>query len=574
MFWSVNGQPGGALLQVRFTSLTFLSALTFLTSFTCICAGVSAQAPAFQTPPKLVVGIVIDQMRTDYIYRYWDNFGEDGFKRLCTKGSFLRDAHFDYVPTKTGPGHASVYTGTTPMNHGIVGNDMFQRESRSTRYCAWAPDSVKGVGIDDRVGRRSPANLLASTIADELELRFDRKSKTIGIAIKDRGAILPIGRMGDAAYWFDGGPDGAFGTSTWYMQELPDWVQRFNGERLANGYMGQTWDLLLPADRYHSPLPDANKYEAPILGAASATLPIDLKAIRTAMGRTKAIEWTPWGNTLTTDFALAAIEGEQLGADGHTDLLAISYSSTDWLGHQVGPRAIELEDMYLRLDQDIARLLHELDKRLGADDYTLFLTADHAGPDVPSYIADLKGSAGYPDMAALERGLNAALAKAYGPGSWVRRIINEQVFLNDSLIAARKLDRGKVQRTAADQLLTESVIADALTATDMNQGQYSEGLRRYMQRGFMPLRSGDVLFAYRPWHFEADGPGMTQGVEHSAGWNYDTHVPILLFGRGIRPGNVLRRTSITDIVPTISMIVGMTMPNACTGTVVTEALVR
>lgn len=539
------------------------------------CAvSLNAQGPAFQHPPRLVVGVIVDQMRTDYIYRYWDNFGPGGFKRLATGGAFLRDAHFDYVPTKTGPGHASVYTGTTPMHHGIVANDMYLREIRGTRYCAWAPDTIRGVGIEDRLGQRSPANLFASTIADELELRFDRRAKTIGIAIKDRGAILPVGRMGDAAYWFDGGPDGAFGTSTWYMKELPDWVRRFNGERLANSYMGQIWEPLLPIERYHTSLPDDNPYELPIPGAASPTLPIDLKAIRTSMGRTKAIEWTPWGNTLTTDFALAAIDAEQLGADAITDLLAISFSATDWLAHQVGPRAIELEDMYVRLDQDIARLLEELDRRVGANNYTLFLTADHAAPDVAAYIADLKGSAGNPDKAALERGLNTALSKAYGPATWVRRIINEQVFLNDSVIAARKLDPAKVQRTAADHLLRDPAVAEAVTATDLKTVQYCEGLRRSMQRGFMPVRSGDVLFAYRPGYFESDEPGVPKGVEHSAGWNYDTHVPILFYGHGIRPGNVLRRTSITDIAPTISMIVGMTMPNASTGNVVTEALVR
>ncbi|MBK6344178.1 MAG: alkaline phosphatase family protein [Flavobacteriales bacterium] len=375
-----------------------------------------AQVPAFQTPPKLVVGIVVDQMRTDYIYRYWDNFGEGGFKRLCTNGAFLRDAHFDHVPTETGPGHASVFTGTVPSRHGVVANDMYVRATGKTLYCAAGPDTILGVGIDSVAGRKSPMNLLATTIADELERRFDGRSRTIGIAFKDRGAILPIGRTGDAAYWFGGGADGAFGTSTWYMRELPSWVQRFNGERLAASYLGRTWDPLLPRDRYHTPLPDDNPYEIPLTGADTPTLPIDLKALHKTSGSTGIIAYTPWGNTLTTDFALAAIEAEQLGADKVTDLLALSYSSPDILGHRVGPRAIELEDMYLRLDQDIARLLEELDKRVGPDAYTVFLTADHAALDVPAYLASLKGSAGYPDAAAMERGLNAELARRLRAG--------------------------------------------------------------------------------------------------------------------------------------------------------------
>lgn len=568
------GRPGGSALQVRSTSLTFISTLACLASFTCHCSDVNAQAPAFQHPPKLVVGIVVDQMRTDYIYRYWDNFGTGGFKRLATGGAFLRDAHFDYTPTETGPGHTSVYTGTSPARHGIVANDIYLRTTGTTDYCASAHDSILGVGMSDDIGRRSPRNLLATTIAEELELRFDGQAKTIGIALKDRGAILPIGRTGDAAYWFAGGSDGAFGTSTWYMNELPDWLQRFNGERLANGYLGRTWDLLLPREKYHTPLPDDNPFEHPLSGASSATLPVDLKALFKASGSTTLITQTPWGNTLTTDLALAAIEGEQLGADAITDLLAISYSSPDILGHRMGPRAIEVEDMYLRLDLELARLLDELDRRVGPSNYTLFLTADHAAIDVPAYLASLKGNAGYPDAKAMESRLNAALAKRFGPGKWVRKSINEQVFLNDSLIAAKKLDPERVQRATADQLLTEPLIAEALTASDLSRLQYDDGFRRLLQRGFMPQRSGDVLFAYQPGFFEGYGANPTKGTTHGSGWNYDTHVPILFYGQGIRPGNVLRRTSITDIVPTISMIVGMTMPNASTGHVVTEALVR
>jgi predicted AlkP superfamily pyrophosphatase or phosphodiesterase len=559
--------------RMKNAKLTFLTSL-FFASLTCIPLCIHAQSPAYQTPPKLVVGIVVDQMRTDYLYRYWDNFGEGGFKRLCTKGAFLRDAHFDYTPTETGPGHASVYTGTSPARHGVVANEMFVRGTGGVDYCGSAHDSITGVGLSDELGRRSPRNLLATTIADELERRFDGKAKTVGLALKDRGAILPIGRTGDAAYWFGGGNDGAFGSSTWYMKELPDWLQRFNGERLANNYLGRTWDLLLPREKYSMALPDDNPFELPLSGAASATLPVDLHALFKASSNTSLISQTPWGNTLTTDLALAAIEGEQLGADAITDLLAISYSSPDILGHRMGPRALEVEDMYLRLDLDIARLLDELDRRVGSGAYTVFLTADHAAVDVPAYLASLRGSAGYPDARAMERGLQTALAKRFGPGKWVRTITNEQVFLNDSLIASKKVEADRVQRAAADHLLTDPLIAEALTAADLSRLHYPDGLRRLLQRGFMPQRSGDVLFAYRPGYFEGYGSNPAKGTTHGSGWNYDTHVPVLFFGQGIRPGNVLRRTSITDIVPTLCMIVGMAMPDASTGHVVTEVLVR
>ncbi|MBK8500599.1 MAG: alkaline phosphatase family protein [Flavobacteriales bacterium] len=537
-----------------------------------IAAMGTAQGPTWQNPPKLVVGIVVDQMRTDYIYRYWNNFGEGGFKRMVHEGAFLRDAHFDHVPTETGPGHAGVYTGTTPSRHGIVANEIFQRATQTTRYCASAADSVHGVGCDDIIGRRSPENLLTTTIADELERRTDGLSKTIGIAIKDRGAILPMGRTGDAAYWFAGGADGAFVTSTWYTDSLPPWVLRFNGEKLAASHLGRTWDLLLPEARYRQALPDENGYEAPLAGAATPTLPLDLKALFKASGSTGIITSTPWGNTLTTDFALAALSNEGLGTDPITDLLAISYSSTDILGHRMGPRAIEVEDMYLRLDLELARLFAELDKKVGKGQYTVFLTADHAAPDVPQYLKDLHGSAGYVDAVELEKVLERELEALMGPGRWVRRVINEQVFLNDSLITAMKFEPLRVQRAVAEILLRQPFVAEALCAIDLMRSDFTEGVRPGMQRGFMPSRSGDVLFAYRPGYFEPYGTTPTKGTTHGSAWNYDTHVPILFMGKGIMHREITRRASVTDIAPTIALLVGMTMPDGSTGCVLGEAL--
>ena len=531
-----------------------------------------AQAPTWQAPPKLVVGIVVDQMRTDYLYRYWDNFSEGGFKRMVREGAFLRDAHFDYAPTHTGPGHASIYTGTTPAHHGIVANDMFVRTTGMGLYCV-QDDSMIGVGGGGYKGQRSPYNLLSTTIADELERRTDRRSKTIGIAMKDRGAILPMGRTGDAAYWFFEGTDGHFATSSWYMSELPRWVQEFNAQGLATKYLSTTWDLLLPRERYHQVLPDDNPYEEPLMGATAATVPQDLGALFEAGARNTALlRWVPGSNTITTDFALAALKAEQLGMDAITDLLAVSYGAPDELGHNMGPRALELEDMYLRLDLELEPLFNALDEQVGKGRYTVFLTADHAAVDVPEYLKDRKASAGYVDMQALVTLVETTLSARYGEGKWVRKRIKEQLFLNDSLIAVRKLDPAGVQRVAADALLTDPNIAEALTAADLVRLTYPTGIRNKVQRGFMPLRSGDVCFVLRPSYL-ASWPGMVkQGTDHGSPWNYDTHVPILFFGQGVAQGEVLRHISITDIAPTIAMLVGMTMPDASSGEVVPEVI--
>ena len=531
-----------------------------------------AQQPTWQAPPKLVVGIVVDQMRVDYIYRYWDNFSEGGFKRLVKDGSFQRDAHYDYAPTHTGPGHASVYTGTPPMHHGIVANDMFVRSSGEGLYCV-QDDRMSGVGGTGAKGKRSPFNLLSTTIADELERRTDGRSKTIGVAMKDRSSILPIGRTGDAAYWFFEGTEGHFATSTWYMKELPKWVNDFNAQGLAPKYLSSMWDLLLPRERYHQAVPDDNPYEEPLAGSMKATLPMDVKAMYENAGRsTVLLRFIPASNTFTTDFALAAMKAESLGKDEVTDLLAVSYGAPDEIGHEMGPRAIEVEDMYLRLDLELARLFSTLDQEVGKGEYTLFLTADHAVVDVPAYLIDHKGSAGYVDAPELVKTVETALTERFGPGKYVRKRIKEQFFLNDSLILANKLDRAVVQRATADVLLQQPFIADALTASDLMRTTYPTGIRNSLQRGFMPQRSGDVCFVLRPGYLTSWPGQAPKGTDHGSPWNYDTHVPVIFMGKGIQPGEVVRRTSITDIVPTLTMLIGCALPDASVGEPVPEVL--
>lgn len=530
--------------------------------------------PAWATPPRLVVGVVVDQMRTDQIYRYWKNFEDDGFKRLVTQGAFLRDAHYNYAPTLTGPGHASIYTGTTPAHHGIIGNNMYVRGTGSSLYCA-QDDGALCVGDEDHAGKRSPANLLSSTLADELERATARRSKTIGIAWKDRGAILPIGRTGDAAYWGGEGTKGHWVTSDWYMSELPQWVKDLNARGLVAEYLDRPWELMLPLERYTQLHADANPYEIPLPGAQQATLPQDLGILFAASGNNTALmRYVPWGNTFTTDMALEALKHEELGMDEVTDLLCISYSATDELGHLMGIRALEMEDMYIRLDREIARLLKALDAQVGSENYTLFLTSDHGVADVPALMKDLKGSAGYINAGELTAELEAELSRKFAPGKWVSRIINEQVYLNDTLITALELDPAIVQRYVAEILMRDEGIAIALTANDLQRQNYTDMVRGNVQRGYMPQRSGDVCFVLRPGHIDPKSWARGHGTEHGSSWTYDTHVPIVFFGRGVEKGEVLRRTSITDIAPTISMIIGITMPDAATGNVVQEVLGR
>jgi predicted AlkP superfamily pyrophosphatase or phosphodiesterase len=520
---------------------------------------VHAQEPQWTKPPKLVVGIVVDQMRVDNLYRYWDDFGDGGFKRLVREGSFQRDVHFNYVPTLTGPGHTSIYTGTTPARHGIVANDRYDRTSRRTIYCA-LDTTVHPVGTTDRSARRSPVQLLASTLGDELELRTDRRSRTVGIAMKDRAAILPIGLTGDAAYWYQGGEEGNFVTSSWYMQELPQWVKVFNARHLAAKYLDRTWDLAMPRDRYHTPLPDDNPYEWALADGIPPSLPVDLAALRKKGADLGLLLYTPWGNTITTDMAIAAIDGDSLGFDAVPDLLALSYSSIDEIQHNVGQRSVEAEDAYVRLDADLARLFMHLDEKVGKGEYTVFLTADHGGADVPAYLRDIKGSAGYTSMSALHQWLGER-----GFASVIDTIWKDQIYLVPNAPAG-------TADAMVKALYGNPAIACAISANQLERHEALTGTAAAMANGFMPQRCGDVLFAMQPGFLRGTPGSQGRGSTHGTDWNYDTQVPVLFFGKGVLPGEVLRRTSITDVAPTVCAILGMILPNAADGQVVPEVV--
>lgn len=533
-------------------------------------AAVCAQQPSWQHPPRLVVGVVVDQMRVDYVYRYWDNFGDGGFKRLVRQGAFLRDAHYTYVPTVTGPGHASIFTGSVPAFHGIVENYPYDRASHSTVYCV-LDTSVRGVGSDMR---RSPVRLLAGTLADEIEHRTDRKGRTIAVSLKDRSSILSLGRTGDAAYWF-ASTTGTFCSSTWYMPSLPAWVDAFNARGLAEHYLDRSWTPYLPIERYHQAMPDSNKYEEPLVTGTRPGFPFPLRDWRAKGAGLDLIMGTPWGNTITTDMALAAMEGEELGKDGITDLLAISYSSTDELGHNVGPRAVELEDMYIRLDLEIERLLNELDARVGAGAYTLFLTADHGAVDVPQYLMDLKGSAGYVSTRRVKGLINAALAKDGAAADSVLYLRRGELFFSDRKGVPLDAEGLARSRSIAQAVLMAepSVLLVMPNAVEGVLNDRVDMISVAVRNGHMAQRSGDLQYVLKPGFLDAT-PGDTDGTEHSVGWNYDTHVPVLFYGQGVAHAEVLRRTAVADIVPTLTMIIGCALPDASVGVVVPEVVLR
>lgn len=517
-----------------------------------------------QDKPKLVVGIVVDQMRHEYLHKYYDRYEEGGFKRLMNEGFMAKNGHYNYIPTYTGPGHASVYTGTTPATHGIIGNDWYVRSLGKSIYCA-SDSTVTNVGGTARSGEISPRNLLSTTVTDELRMATNQRSKVVGVAIKDRGASLPAGHLGDA-YWYDGA-NGEFMTSTFYHESLPEWVKDFNAKKLPASYLGKTWETLYPAESYIQSISDDNTFEGAFSGMDSPTFPYDLASLQENNGGLGMITSTPFGNSLTLDFALAALEGEEMGMGEETDFLALSFSSTDYVGHRFGPTSRELEDTYLRLDQEIKRLLDYLDTTYGKDEYLVFLTADHAVVDNPAYMQSINMPGGYLDNGKLRGAVRDFLTQNYGEGEWVENFSNSQIFLNETLVLEKGISIEAMENALAHFLTRYEGVKEAYSGSAMRSGYFAEGRAHLLQMGYNQKSSGNVLMILEPnW---LTGSGRT-GTTHGTGFTYDTNVPILFYGWHVKPGHSSRYITITDIAPTVSMLLDIKLPSGATGQPILE----
>lgn len=523
-----------------------------------------AQNPTAKKP-KLIVGILVDQMRQEYFYKFEDRYSEGGFKRLMKEGFMMKNAHYNYIPTYTGPGHASVYTGTTPATHGIIANNWYVRNLGRMIYCA-EDSTVQAVGGSEENGKISPRNMYSTTISDELRFSSNKRSKVVGIAIKDRGASLPAGHTGDA-YWFDS-KTGEFMTSTYYYRDLPNWVKAFNDKKLTQKYLSEKWETLFPIDTYVQSIADDNEFEGPFIGMESSTFPYDLPALMENNDNFGLIATTPFGNTLTLDMAYAALLGENLGKRGETDLLAISFSSPDYIGHRFGPTSVELEDNYLRLDRELEQFFNYLDMEYGKGEYLVFLTADHAVADIVDYMLSENVPAGNFNTRFILTQMRGFCVVNYGEGNWISNFSNEQVFINHELAKEKGISIEKIQRELADFLLRFDGIKEVYTATDMRRMDYLTGKKHLLQMGYNHKASGDLLLILEPAWLSSSWKGTT----HGTGYTYDTHVPIVFMGWNIPKGESARFVSITDIAPTLSMLLNIRLPNGATGQPILEVL--
>ncbi|WP_445737755.1 alkaline phosphatase PafA [Mariniflexile sp.] len=520
---------------------------------------VSTKSADSNSKPRLVVGIVIDQMRYDYLTRFYNKYGEGGFKRMMNEGFNCKNNHYNYVPTYTGPGHASIYTGTTPKYHGIIANDWYDKEIKKSVYCT-GDDSMKSVGTDTEDGQMSPHRMKTTTFPDENRLFTQMRGKTVGISIKDRGAILPAGHTANAAYWFYGKDKGYFISSTFYMDTLPNWVNEFNNSNVVASYL-KPWNTLYNIETYTESGNDLNDFEGGFKGKETASFPYDLNVLKEKNGGFDILKATAYGNSIIADFAIAALNGEQLGQDNMTDVLAVSFSSTDYVGHNFGVNSKEIEDTYIRLDKDLERLFKALDTQVGKGNYTVFLTADHAAVEVPSYLQSVKIPAGYIDFKAQKNRFTEFMEIKFGTSDLIENVSNNQVFLNRAKIEELDLDLDDVQEALVNEIIMYPNIDKAYTATAMSSQEFNTGIEALLQKGFNQKRSGDVLFVYDPAFISYGKTGST----HGTGLNYDTHVPLFFFGKGIKHGQTLQKTEVTDIAPTMSALLGISFPNGAIG---------
>jgi predicted AlkP superfamily pyrophosphatase or phosphodiesterase len=517
--------------------------------------------------PKLVVGIVVDQMRWDYLYSFYERYGNSGFKRLLTHGFSCENTMLNYIPTYTAIGHSSIYTGSVPSIHGIAGNEFICQATGKTIYCA-EDASVDAVGIaKSKEGNRSPKNLLATTITDELKLATNFRSKVIGIALKDRSSILPAGHAADAAYWFES-KSGKWITSTFYMEKLPDWMQKYNSQNFPKKYLMQDWQLLYPVETYAQSHSDNNIYEEYFDSQQKELNRFPIKTsqmLKSGKFDLGLIGETPYGNSMTLDAARLAIENEQLGADSITDFLAVSLSSTDLIGHKFGINSVKIEDCYLRLDKDLADFLKFLDEKIGENNYTLFLSADHACAHNAQFLQGKKINAGIFYYEKILKKLNENLKNIFGKDSIVISLNNYQVNFDYKVI--KNIPHEDLIKNCIDILEKEPSIQYAVEQKNTAQAAIPYSIKERIINGYNRDFSGEIQIIVKPAYYsDNDSHGCTHGT-----WNpHDSHIPLLFFGKNIPQGKTRREVYMTDIAPTLAALLKIQMPNGCIGKPIEE----
>ncbi|MDP3393597.1 alkaline phosphatase PafA [Sediminibacterium sp.] len=517
--------------------------------------------------PRLVVGIVVDQMRWDYLERFAPLFkANGGFNRMMNQGFSNDNCQIGYTPSVTACGHTGIYTGTVPAIHGITGNGWYDTQLKRNVYCSEdrTVDGVGAAGASD--GKMSPKNMLTTSIADELRMANNFKSKVIGIALKDRGAILPAGHSANGAYWFDA-KSGNFITSTYYYKELPNWVKQFNDRHIPDSLMKLGWNKSLTDAVYlQYATADEKNYEGKPFGANQTKMPYELT--RTANEGFGKLSSTPWGNTLTVELAKAAVLAEDMGKDAVTDMLAVSFSSPDYVGHSFGPNSWEVVDNYIKLDEELGRMFDFLDATVGKGKYTAFLSADHAVAHVPGFMKENKLPGGLLDDKAAMNEMNAAIKAKFGIDKLVVSLTNYQVHFNRDLLDSLNADTKAINQFMVRYLMKKDYILNAFPTNEILTSPMPQYLREKIANGFLYNRSGDIQMVLKSGYIDGGATGTTHGLWYS----YDAHIPLLWYGFGIKHGRSSKRVYMHDIASTLASLLKIQEPSGNIGNPIVEVL--
>ncbi len=512
--------------------------------------------------PKLVVGIVVDQMTYEFIPRYWEKYSDAGFKKLINNGFFCKNAKYIHFPNYTAVGHSSIYTGTVPSINGIAGNDWYDRDKRKLVYCA-DDDTCRTVGSFSDEGKMSPSSLMTSTITDQLMLSNNSKSKVIGVALKDRGSIFPAGHLGKA-YWYDE-KNKKWITSSYYMNELPEWVEEFNNKDLPDFYLSKVWNTMLPISEYTESTEDDNEFEDTYKGEGRPIFPHNLPELK--YNNPNLLRTCPFGNSFTKDFALEILKNENLGKDEYPDLLSVSFSATDYIGHKFGPNSIEIEDSYLRVDKDIAELLEYLDKNIGIENYLIFLTADHGICSNPEYLKSKGIPAGTFFTKVILDSVNKYLEKTYNQKNLALYFLNQQIYFDRKLINESGLNLLEVSKNTVEYISKNiDEVENVYTYEDLKSGNFDDYAFSFFRNGYYEKRSGEVFVNFKKYWIE----DRVKGAEHGSPYDYDIHVPLIWYGYGIPKGETSEPIDMVDIAPTISRLLKIDFPNGCIGKPIKE----
>lgn len=517
--------------------------------------------------PKLIVSIVIEEMRYDYINRFWNRFTDGGFKRLVTQGAFFQNTNIDYMFTQSDPGYATIYTGAKPSGHGIVANKWYKNlEKKEIESAVDRREEL--LENDNSIIAYSPRNIISTSVSDEFKL-VNPQSKVISIGLLPNAAVLSGGHMANAAYWFDT-EIAQWTSSTYYMKRLPDWVRSFNQKELPRLYLDKQWAKELPNTYYYKSRPDTCAYETGF-GTEHNALPYNI----TQMSRIKEaypdytyLNKIPFGNNLTKDFAIEAIVKEELGKDNISDFLMLSFTTFKDISRRFGPLSVEMEDAYIKFDKELKHFIEFLDSELGKENVLIVLSSNQGSGFSSAFLQAQKIPTGtFKSQYAIAL-LKSYLNATYGKGNWVKMYYNQQIYLNKLLIEDSKLDMKAVQQKVVDFMIQFDGVANAVAAHILLESEFKNGIYRKMQNSYNQRRSGDVMLNLKP--------GWTEEHPYTCVSNspyiYDTHVPLVWYGWRIKRQERQTKVSLSDIAPTLSFLLNIAQPNASTGKPIEELI--